>query len=86
VALSLVDARDARVLDRATAAASRSERFRHGVYPGDVRTLVIPRGDRDLFAPQGETRDRRELALDLAGGLAERTAREVFDGVLRQVP
>lgn len=86
VALTLVDARDARVLDRGTATASRSDRFRRAVYRGDVRTLVIPRGDRDLFAPQGETRDRRELALDLAGGLAERAAREVFDAVLRQVP
>lgn len=86
VALSLVDARDARVLDRATASSSRSDRFRRGVYPGDARTLDISRGDRDLFAPQGETRDRRELALDLAGGLAERVAREVFGATLRQVP
>jgi tetratricopeptide (TPR) repeat protein len=86
VALTLVDAEDARVLDRATATASRSDRFRRGVYPGDWRTLDLPRDDRGLFAANGETRDRRELALDLAGGLAERTAREVFDVVLRQVP
>ncbi|MET0395464.1 MAG: hypothetical protein ABW277_01425 [Longimicrobiaceae bacterium] len=86
VALTVVDARDARVLDRATATADRSGGFRRGVFAGDWRTLALPRGDRELFAPPGETRDRRELALDLAGDLAERVARETFDAVLRQVP
>lgn len=86
VALTLVDARDASVLDRATAAADRSGTFRRGVFAGDWRTLALPRGDRELFAPQGETRDRREHTLDLAGDLAERVAGQVFDAVLRQVP
>ncbi len=86
VSLTLVDARDAGVLDRATATADRSGSFRRGIFAGDWRTLALPRADRELFALPGETRDRRELTLDLAGDLAERVAREVFDAVLRQVP
>jgi tetratricopeptide (TPR) repeat protein len=86
LSLTLVDARDGRVLDRATAAASQSARFRRGVYAGDWRTLALPRGDRDLFTDSGGERDRRELALQLADELAERAARDVFEAVLRQVP
>ncbi|HEX2094023.1 MAG TPA: hypothetical protein VHG28_16595 [Longimicrobiaceae bacterium] len=86
VSLTLVDARDARVLDRATATAERSGRFRRGVFTGDWRTLNLPRDDRNLFAPDAEERVLRDLVLELAGELGDRVAREVFEAVLRQVP
>ncbi|HEX7239234.1 MAG TPA: hypothetical protein VF263_03130, partial [Longimicrobiaceae bacterium] len=86
VSLVLVDVRQARVVDRATATASGSARFRRGVFAGEPRVLDLPRGDRDLFAPGLEERAGRDLAMELAGELADKVAREVFDATLRRVP
>lgn len=83
--ITLFDGRGGR-LESFRARHNVSERFRRARATGDYNDLDLSQGERLLFNPGEERRERAVLQESLVGELAEEIASGVFDRVVRRVP
>jgi hypothetical protein len=85
VTVTIFDERGVRAAS-STARSSESGRFERGRYGGSWQDLDLSRGERLLFDPAEQRRQRADLEEALLADLAAKVAEDVFGEVVRRIP
>lgn len=86
ISYRIVDAATRVVVDEGEVRGAAAAEIERGRYEGDYRDLRLGRRDLALFDPERLDEAERRIEDELVEELAERAAREAYEGIVRRIP